>query len=79
MPTAVTHRDGVLDVINDGLFGWRHLQAGVSLLEIPAVDVSLPFGLLVVISKVAVAGHEVANPVVSFTRLVPVVAGQVDD
>ena len=78
-PAAVPDRNRMLDVVNDGFLRRRHLQTGVPLLEIPAVDVSLPFGLLVVIAKVTVAGHEVTNSVVRFTRLVAVVSGQVDN
>ena len=78
-PAAVPDRNRVLDVVNDGLLGRRHLQAGVPLLEIPTMDVSLPFGFLVVVAKVTVAGHEVTNSVVCFTRLVAVVPGQVDN
>jgi hypothetical protein len=66
---AVADRDGVLDVVDDGLLGRAHSELGVGLLEVPAVDVARVV-LVGELAQVAVAGGEVADALVGLAGLV---------
>ena len=69
-PAAVADRNRVLDVEHDRLLRRADLQLGIGLLQMPAIDVSLPGGVGTRISDVLHTRREVADSIVGESRLV---------
>ena len=75
-PPTIAHGYGVLDVKDDGFLRRAQLQLGITLFQIPAIDVADPLVFRLVLAQIAIDGGEISNPVVGDTRLV---AGVVRD
>ena len=65
-PTAIANRSRMLDIEDDWLFRWTHAQLFVSLLQVPAVDVTHVRVVRAVLSIVRISRCEVADPLVRF-------------